>query len=123
MRPRLSRAGRAGDVGRRAYILSLKSFAAHLCGLCAAVERVADPRAERAVWSTLRIPPDARKPELPAVRGTVTVARVYHAVTPETFRQAVDAWIADVWNAWRGHHDLARVWLDYAIAQPVSRKR
>src|SRR3954470_18548401 len=34
-----------------AYILSLKSFAAHLCGLCAAVERSKDPRAERAVWS------------------------------------------------------------------------
>lgn len=106
-----------------AYILSLKSFAAHLCGLCAAVERADDPRAERAVWSDLRIPPDAVKPSIPALRGSRTVSDVHKAACPQAFRAAVDAWIAEVWDAWRQHHDLARRWLDYSIAAPHRVRR
>src|SRR3954452_21946317 len=45
-----------------AYKTSLKSLKAHLCGLCAVVERAADPRAARSVWSDLRIPPGSSKP-------------------------------------------------------------
>jgi hypothetical protein len=99
-----------------AYILSVKSLAAHLCGLCAAMERPADPRAERAIWSSLRVSPTAVKPPLPACRGSLTVAGVYRAETADEFRTAADAWIADVWAAWRDHHALARQWLDYSIA-------
>jgi hypothetical protein len=99
-----------------AYIESLKSFAAHVCGLCAAVEYTGDPRAERAIWSDLRIPPDAVKPAIPAHRGGRTVADVRGAAAPEAFRSAVDAWILDVWDAWHEHHALARRWLEYSIA-------
>jgi hypothetical protein len=106
-----------------AYILSLKSFAAHLCGLCAAVERADDPRAERAVWSDLRIPPNAVKPAIPAMRGSRTVADVAQAATPIAFHAAVDMWIVDVWTAWREHHDLARRWLDYSIDAPHRARR
>jgi uncharacterized protein DUF5946 len=98
-----------------AYILSLKSFAAHLCGLCAAAERAADSRAARAVWSNLRIPSDATKPPLPSTRASLTVTGLLDAATAEDFRAAVDAWVADVWTAWTEHHALARRWLDYAI--------
>jgi len=98
-----------------AYILSLKSFAVHLCGLCAAVERAADPRADRAIWSDLRIPPDATKPTLPATRGSLTVSSLVDATAPDAFRAAADAWIADVWAAWHEHHALARRWLDHAM--------
>jgi hypothetical protein len=98
-----------------AYILSLKSFAAHFCGLCAATERVADPRAARAIWSDLRIPPDAAKPSLPSNFGSLTVAALVETATPEDFRAAVDAWVADVWSAWGEHHGLAGAWLDYAM--------
>src|SRR4051812_28809162 len=98
-----------------AYILSLKSFAAHLCGLCAATDLAGDPRTARAIWSNLRIPPDAVKPPLPAARGSLTVADLVHAATPEGFRSAADAWIADVWAAWHEHHALARRWLDDAM--------
>jgi Family of unknown function (DUF5946) len=101
-----------------AYIESLKSFAAHLCGLCAAVEYAADPRAERTIWSDLRISPDAVKPAIPQHRGTMTIAGVSRAATPEAFRAAVDVWIPDVWAAWREHHALARCWLESAIAAP-----
>ena len=101
-----------------AYILSLKSCAAHLCGLCAAVEYAADPRAERTIWSDLRLPPDAVKPAIPAHRGAATIAHISFASTPETFRAAVDAWVTDVWAAWHEHHWLARRWLEYSIAAP-----
>jgi uncharacterized protein DUF5946 len=99
-----------------AYILSVKSFAAHVCGLCAAVERPDDPRATRAVWSALRVPPDAVKPALPTTRAARTVAGVHAAATAEAFRAEADAWIADVWTAWRELHPLARRWLDYSIS-------
>src|SRR5512143_3503952 len=69
-----------------AYILSLKSLAAHLCGLCAALERGSDPRATRAIWSDLRVPPGGVKPPLPEVRGTLTVATVCTATTAGSFR-------------------------------------
>jgi hypothetical protein len=98
-----------------AYVLSVKSLAAHMCGLCAAVERSGDPRADRAIWSALRVPANAVKPALPTAHTTRTVFDVHRAVTPESFRAAVDAWIEEVWAAWRSHHPLARQWLDYSI--------
>ncbi|PYQ85755.1 MAG: hypothetical protein DMG03_08405 [Acidobacteria bacterium] len=49
-----------------AYIRSVKSLAVHLCGLCAAIERSDDPRVDNAIWSSLRVAPDAVKPPMPA---------------------------------------------------------
>jgi hypothetical protein len=98
-----------------AYVLSVKSLAAHLCGLCAAMERPGDPRAERAIWSALRVHPNALKPTIPSARGSLTVADVRRAATPDAFRAAADAWIAEVWAAWHEHHELARRWLDYSV--------
>lgn len=105
-----------------AHIESVKSCAAHLCGLCAAVERAGDPRAQRAIWSELRVPPGAIKPPIPSFRGSLTVARAFHASSLDEFRAAVDAWIADVWSAWRDHHALAREWLAYSI-ESLGRQR
>jgi len=98
-----------------AYIRSVKSLAAHLCGLCAAVERPADPRASRAIWSELSVPPDAAKPALPIRTAERTLADAMRAPAGE-FSAAVDAWIEAVWAAWSAHHELARAWLDYSIA-------
>jgi hypothetical protein len=105
-----------------AYVLSVKSLAAHLCGLCAALERPGDPRAERAIWSALRVPPHAVKPALPSAQAPLTVTAVHRAATPEAFRAAADAWIEEVWAAWREHHALARQWLDYSIEARRSRR-
>ena len=99
-----------------AYVLSVKSLAAHLCGLCAATERPEDPRAERAIWSAFRVPPNAVKPPLPSVCTSITVAHVHRTSTPDAFRAVADTWIAEVWAAWREHHALARRWLEYSMA-------
>jgi hypothetical protein len=106
-----------------AYIRSLKSFAAHLCGMCAAVERSEDPRAERSIWSSLQLPPDAVKPQLAPVRASRTVIDLRLARTPQMFRDAADAWIADVWASWAEYHGLARRWLDYSIEAPRRVRR
>lgn len=106
-----------------AYILSLKSFAAHLCGLCVAAERPTDRRANAAIWSDLRIPPGATKPEIPTNRGALTVVGLYRAATAEAFRAAADAWIDDVWASWREHHVLARQWVDFSIANRQAAHR
>jgi len=98
-----------------AYILSLKSFAAHLCGLCAAMEYAADARAERAIWSDLRLPPGAVKPALPMRTYAVTVAGLAYAANGAAFRTAADAWFADVWTTWRDQHALARQWLEFSM--------
>jgi hypothetical protein len=106
-----------------AYIPSVKAPVAHLCGLCAAIERPDDPRADDAIWSSPRVPPRAVKPPMPAPTWSVTVADVHHANNGETFRRAADAWIADVWAAWREHHDVARQWLDYSVAAQRGARR
>jgi len=80
-------------------------------------------RCPDAIWSSLRVPPDAVKPPMPAPTWSVTVADVHDAKNGETFRRAADAWIADVWAAWREHHDLARQWLDYSIAARRGARR
>jgi hypothetical protein len=102
-----------------AYIDSLKSFAAHLCGLCAAVERAHDPRAGRTIWSDLSVPADAATSPIRAYRGTLTLLDAHRAATAGAFRTAVDAWIADVVDclarASRAGTPLARL-LDRAAA-------
>jgi hypothetical protein len=99
------------------YILTLNSFGVHLCGLCAAMERANDPRAERALWTDLHLPASAVKPALPASFGTRTVEDLYRAADGAAFRSAVDAWLPNVWSAWEAYHGLARRWLDYTVEE------
>ena len=105
-----------------AYLASLKSFAAHLCGLCASIEYANDARADRAIWSDLRLPPGATRPAVPPRRATVTVVAAYAAGDLRRFRDAVDTWLEGVWGAWAEHHSLARQWLEYSMAAPRRRR-
>lgn len=106
-----------------AYIESIKSLAAHLCGLCAAMERPSDARADHAIWRGLRVPPNATKPHFTPSQTTTTIAAVCSANTPDEFREAVDRWIGEVWAAWGPCHGIAREWLDYAVAHPALPRR
>lgn len=83
---------------------------------CDAAFHALGARAERAIWSDLRLPSDAAKPAIPAHRGALTIADVSRASTPDAFDAVVDTWIADVWAAWQARHALARRWLEYSIA-------
>ena len=91
------------------YMRSGKSFAAHLTGICAALE-LEDTRAiNRTVQQWLSTNPAVEKPaQLPTQRGDLTVAHVHAAATPEEHTARVRQWARSIWEAWSDHHALAR---------------
>jgi hypothetical protein len=58
---------------------------------------------------------DAVKPTLPSPRGSPWPAFIGRP-RPKGFETAADAWIAEVWAAWRRHHALAE-----AVARLLAR--
>lgn len=92
------------------YILSGRSLAAHLTGVCIAVEHGGDESLLRAVQGWLSRTRELPKPSLPAFRGDVTIDDVILAA-PEDRGAVVHRWAASVWQAWAEHQPLARSWI------------
>lgn len=91
------------------YMRSGKSFAAHLTGICAALEHENGREINRTVQQWLSRNPAIEKPaDLPRQRGHLTVAHVHAAATPEEHTARVRQWAHAVWAAWSNHHALAR---------------
>lgn len=92
-----------------AYMRSGKSFAAHLTGMCAALE-YEDPLAiNQAVQKWLSANPKIDKPaEIPEQRGDLTITHIHSARDADEHIKRVREWARDVWDAWSEHHDLAR---------------
>ncbi|HEV2861505.1 MAG TPA: DUF5946 family protein [Pyrinomonadaceae bacterium] len=93
------------------YMRSGKSFAAHLTGMCAAlegedVETVQD--VNRTVQKWLSTNPKIEKPAVPERRGTLTVAHVHAAADADEHVGRVREWARDAWGAWAEHHEFAR---------------
>lgn len=95
------------------YCASGKSFAAHLCGLCWALEkeggRATGPE-KLQQWLDGNTKVD--KPELPEFRGEVTIGDVRDAPDPESYADAVDRWARSTWAAYRDLQPLAREYLE-----------
>ncbi|HKR61098.1 MAG TPA: DUF5946 family protein [Pyrinomonadaceae bacterium] len=92
-----------------AYMLSGKSFAAHLTGMCAALEYKDAFAINRVVQKWLSKNPKIDKPvSLPLQRGKLTILYVHSAADAEEHTSRVQEWARDVWEAWSAHHDLAR---------------
>lgn len=103
-----------------AYILSAKSFAAHLTGLCCAVEYGRNDRIYKAVNRWLDGPPKVQKPaNLPTASGRLTITHIAGAFTPEEHHQRVHEWAGSIWEAWSEFHALAREWIEAATAAPL----
>lgn len=92
------------------YILSGRSLAAHLTGVCIALERGGDPSLLRALQQWLSRTRELAKPAVPARRGEVTINDVI-AAPPEERHAAVLRWAASAWEAWQEHQPLARTWI------------
>lgn len=92
------------------YILSARSLAAHLTGVCIALEHRGDEALLRAVQQWLGRTRDLVKPAVPARRGDVTIDDVI-AAAPEDRGATVRAWARSVWAAWAEHQALARSWI------------
>ena len=97
-------------------------LAAHLSGLCIAVEHRGHPKVYRALqrWldrsarSVVEYPP---QPGIPAWRGPITIMDVRRASTdtPEAYGAVVRRWAKTTWDAFNALQPLARGWVDDAL--------
>src|ERR1700752_226681 len=86
-----------------------KSFAAHLTGMCAAVDHQDTAALNQIVQKWLSMNPQIEKPaHIPEQRGSLTITYIQGAADAEEHVKRVREWARDVWGAWTEHHDLAR---------------
>lgn len=94
------------------YCASAISMAAHLTGLCIAMEhRGREEELNAAVQRWLGRRPELTKPPLPSLRGPLTIAAVRAATDLNDHRAAVDGWARGTWDAYVTLHPIAREWV------------
>lgn len=98
------------------YCVSAKSLAAHLTGLCWALEHGGGSSGLAALQRWLNGPAKISKPALPTSRGGVTIADVMGTEQFAVFGRTVDRWALATWAAYSGLHETARRWVDEAIS-------
>ena len=97
------------------YMISAKSFAAHLTGMCCAMEHENDRDLMRTLQQWLNGKrEDLEKPPLSEDLGELTIAHIIDADNAAEHEKQVAEWAADVWSAYAVHHDLARDWIEMA---------
>ncbi|MBT8395385.1 MAG: hypothetical protein KJN92_00405 [Gemmatimonadetes bacterium] len=99
------------------YMKSAKSAAAHLAGMCWAMEGKHDPSVSVALSRFLDGTPNLLRPDPvppPRERGNRTVVDVYLAPDSGEHIARVKDWAREVWDAWADHHGQARRWLEEA---------
>lgn len=94
------------------YMLSAKSYAAHLTGLCVAVEHGSSPKLLRKLQDWLNGRKELPKPGIPDNFGSVTIAYVVNAKDPDEHIRRVREWAQCIWDAWAEYQDLARHWVE-----------
>lgn len=100
------------------YMISAKSFAAHLTGMCCAMEHESDRDLLRALQQWLNGKREAlAKPEPVEKPGELTIAHVLDAADVGEHERLVREWAEDVWEAYAVHHQLARDWIETAKNQ------
>jgi hypothetical protein len=100
------------------YMRSGKSFAAHLTGMCAALEYEDTLAINQAVQKWLSTNPRIDKPaKIPELRGNLTIAYIHDASDAEEHTKRVREWARDVWGSWSEHYDLARQLISEATTE------
>lgn len=100
------------------YGRSAKSFAAHLTGLCAWLDKEADAQpVNAAVQRWLSGPSPIEKPQLPPTYGADTVRDLIDADDPVHYGEVVRRWARSTWDAYASLHATARDWIATAAAQ------
>ena len=97
------------------YCVSAKSLAAHLTGLCWALEYSGHPSGLKALQRWLDGRARIEKPELPSFRGSVTVTDVIGAPDPEEHAAVIGRWARSTWDAYSALHPVARRWVGEAL--------
>jgi hypothetical protein len=98
------------------YCVSAKSLAAHLTGLCWAVERGESEVGLRVLQRWLNGSVPLNKPAIPKDRGKLTVADIASAVEQAAYAAALDRWARSTWEAYSPLHEVARHWIDEAVS-------
>jgi hypothetical protein len=94
------------------YCLSAKSLAAHLTGVCWALEHGISEGGLRELQRRLESRRELVKPAIPAGRGKVTVADIVGVTGPDEYRKALDHWARTTWAAYADLQQTARDWID-----------
>ncbi len=101
-----------------AYMRSGKSFAAHLTGMCAALEYEDNLAVNQTMQKWLSKNPKVDKPaRIPEQKGNLTIIYIHNATDAEEHTKRVREWARDVWGAWAEHHDLARRLINEATTE------
>ena len=99
---------------------SIQSVGLHLLSLCLVLEYGVEIIQTRALLQQS----NAFKDELvwlepPSDRGSVTVADIQQASTPEEHIARIRNWANSAWKAWSLHHDTVRAWANqFGIKRP-----
>ncbi|MBI3538876.1 MAG: hypothetical protein HY076_01200, partial [Candidatus Eisenbacteria bacterium] len=104
-----------------AYCKSAKSLAAHLGGLCCAIEFTTRANALEALRLWIERGHVTAKPPLPAARGAVTIADARAAADPVAYADAVRRWARSAWDAHPAVQATARGWVTAALEAPARR--
>ena len=99
------------------YCKSAKSFAAHLTGMCCAMEHGGDRAVNAGVQRWLSHPAAIEKPAIPMDRGPLTIAHVHAAENHGDYVRRLGEWSENVWSAYADHHNLARTWIATALGR------
>jgi len=102
------------------YCESAKSFAAHLTGLCCAMEFNSAQSVHVAILRWLNGASPVERPVPPAARGQLTIAEI-RAAAPDAFETALRRWAASTWAAYEPLHGTARHWIGTALARAGQR--
>ncbi len=94
------------------YMVSAKSMAAHVCGVCVAVEYGNDQSLIGAIHLFLNGPARFAKPPVPEFRGDLRIDSVAAAPDLAHYRKALDAWGRETWRAYAPVHAHARQWIE-----------
>jgi hypothetical protein len=95
---------------------TIQSINVHLVGLYLTLERELHPDfVRRAIGRLAERKSDLRWLDPPESLGTITVADVMKASTPEEHREMVLAWARAVWDAWAPHRTEIVRWADEVV--------
>ena len=93
------------------YCVSAKSLAAHLTGLCWALEHGINEGGLRELQRRLDSRRDLVKPPIPADHGKLTVADIAGVAGPGEYAPALDRWARSTWAAYADLQQTARAWI------------
>jgi hypothetical protein len=93
------------------YCVSAKSLAAHLTGLCWALEHGISEGGLRELQRRLDTRRDLVKPPIPADHGELTIADIAAVTGPDEYSRALDRWARSTWAAYSDLQEIAREWI------------